>query len=135
MARKVVHLGDQLEASNNCRQRDIEALNLLEVMKDFSERAKPSRPEFTEPTRVSMPSVLLCLCVYNSVYMYMYIIQIGVSPFFTLQNNYYIHVHLYMCAYRCMYNVCSALLTIIIMDMYHERRFLHAVQIMENLNM
>ena len=48
----MVHLGDQLESSNNFRERDIEALNLLEIMKDFSEKSKPARPEFTEPPRV-----------------------------------------------------------------------------------
>ena len=53
MARKVVHLGDQLEASNNYRNRDMEAKDLMEIMTEFGSKAKPSRPEFTDPTRVS----------------------------------------------------------------------------------
>lgn len=53
VARKVVHLGDQLESSNSHRQRDIEAQRLMEIMTEFETKSKPSRPEFTDPTRVS----------------------------------------------------------------------------------
>lgn len=63
VARKVVHLGDQLESSNSHRQRDIEALRLMEIMKEFQTKAKPSCPEFTDPTRVRITmfsSALLC---------------------------------------------------------------------------
>ena len=49
----MVHLGDQLEASNNYRNRDIEAKDLMEIMTEFGSKAKPSRSEFTDPTRVS----------------------------------------------------------------------------------
>ena len=54
VARKVVHLGDQLESSNSHRQRDIEAQRLMEIMTEFETKSKPSRPEFTDPTRVSI---------------------------------------------------------------------------------
>ena len=53
VARKVVHLGDQLDASNNYRNRDMEAKDLMEIMTEFGTKAKLSRPEFTDPTRVS----------------------------------------------------------------------------------
>ena len=58
VARKVVHLGDQLEASNSHRNRDIEAKELMEMMKEFKEKIKISRPEFTDPTRVSSLSCM-----------------------------------------------------------------------------
>ena len=48
---KVVHLGDQLESSNNRRTRAMEAQNLMEHLAEF-ERPKPALPVFTDPGRV-----------------------------------------------------------------------------------
>lgn len=49
---KVVHLGDQLESSNNRRTRAMEAQNLIHHLKEF-EKPKPSLAVFTDPGRVS----------------------------------------------------------------------------------
>ncbi len=53
VATKVVHLGDQLESSNNRRQRDAEAQRLMKILGEFQHKAKPSLPVFTDPGRVS----------------------------------------------------------------------------------
>ena len=53
VATKVVHLGDQLESSNNRRVRAIEAQNLMKILAEFEHKAKPSLPVFTDPARVS----------------------------------------------------------------------------------
>ena len=52
MSTKVVHLGDQLESSNNRRTRAMEAQNLMEHLAEF-EKPKPLLPVFTDPGRVS----------------------------------------------------------------------------------
>jgi len=52
VATKVVHLGDQLESSNNRRVRAIEAQNLMKILAEFEHKAKPSLPVFTDPARV-----------------------------------------------------------------------------------
>ncbi len=59
MARKVVHLGDQLEASNSHRVRDMDAQRLMDILAEFKDKAKSSRPEFTDSTRVC---IALYLC-------------------------------------------------------------------------
>ena len=48
---KVVHLGDQLEASNNRRMRAVEAQDLMYHLKEF-EKPKPALEIFTDPGRV-----------------------------------------------------------------------------------
>ena len=48
---KVVHLGDQLEASNNRRMRAVEAQDLMYHLKQF-EKPKPALEIFTDPGRV-----------------------------------------------------------------------------------
>lgn len=53
VARKVVHLGDQLESSNVHRLRDIDAMRLMEILAEFQTKSKSNRPEFTDPSRVS----------------------------------------------------------------------------------
>lgn len=53
VARKVVHLGDQLEASNSHRSRDAEAERLMEIMMEFKLKSKSSQPEFTDPTKLT----------------------------------------------------------------------------------
>ena len=50
---KVVHLGDQLESSNNRRTRALEAQNLMHHLKEF-EKPRPSLAIFTDPGRVSV---------------------------------------------------------------------------------
>lgn len=47
---KVVHLGDQLEASNNRRMRAVEAQDLMYHLKQF-EKPKPALEIFTDPGR------------------------------------------------------------------------------------
>jgi hypothetical protein len=59
VARKVVHLGDQLESTNTHRQRDVDAQRLMEIMSDFHLKSKPSRPEFTDPTRLTEAADLI----------------------------------------------------------------------------
>ena len=52
VATKVVHLGDQLESSNNRRQRAIETQNLMKMLNEFKEKSKPSLVVFNDPGRV-----------------------------------------------------------------------------------
>ena len=62
VARKVVHLGDQLEASNSHRSRDAEAERLMEIMMEFKLKSKSSQPEFTDPTKVCDIISRDCVC-------------------------------------------------------------------------
>ena len=48
---KVVHLGDQLETSNNRKARAMEAQTLMHHLKEF-EKPRPQLPVFTDPGRV-----------------------------------------------------------------------------------
>ena len=48
---KVVHLGDQLESSNNRRTRAMEAQNLMQHLTEF-EKPKPALDVFTDPGKV-----------------------------------------------------------------------------------
>ena len=52
MATKVVHLGEQLESTNNRRVRGMEAQSLMHHLTEFQAKAKPSMPVFTDPARV-----------------------------------------------------------------------------------
>ena len=52
MATKVVHLGDQLEGSNNRRMRASEAIELLKYLEEFKTRHRPNLAVFTDPGRV-----------------------------------------------------------------------------------
>lgn len=58
VATKVVHLGDQLESSNNRRARDFEAETLMRYLAEFYAAPKPTSIVFTDPgqvgTRVGM---------------------------------------------------------------------------------
>ena len=56
VATKVVHLGDQLESSNNRRMRAIEAVELMKYLEEFKTRSRPNLPVFTDPGRVSLAS-------------------------------------------------------------------------------
>ena len=53
MATKVVHLGDQLEGSNNRRMRAVEAVELMKYLDEFKTRHRPNLVVFTDPGRVS----------------------------------------------------------------------------------
>lgn len=53
VATKVVHLGDQLETSNNRRLRAVEAQSLMKILGEFELKAKPPLPVFTDPARVN----------------------------------------------------------------------------------
>ena len=53
VATKVVHLGDQLETSNNRRLRAVEAQSLMKILGEFEHKAKPPLPVFTDPARVN----------------------------------------------------------------------------------
>ena len=52
MATKVVHLGEQLESTNNRRVRGMEAQSLMHHLTKFQDKAKLSMPVFTDPSRV-----------------------------------------------------------------------------------
>ena len=52
VATKVVHLGEQLESTNNRRVRGMEAQSLMHHLTEFQNKAKPSMPVFTDPSRV-----------------------------------------------------------------------------------
>ena len=52
MATKVVHLGDQLEGSNNRRMRAMEAIDLMKYLDEFKTKARPNLIVFTDPGRV-----------------------------------------------------------------------------------
>ena len=58
VATKVVHLGDQLESSNNRRMRAVEARELMKYLDEFRTRARPNISVFTDPGRVSVYNVL-----------------------------------------------------------------------------
>ena len=57
VATKVVHLGDQLESSNNRRMRAIEAQELMKILSEFERKTKPMLPVFTDPARVCSPII------------------------------------------------------------------------------
>ena len=66
MATKVVHLGEQLESTNNRRVRGMEAQSLMHHLSEFQAKAKPSMAIFTDPSRVRrniMYDMHLCLYV------------------------------------------------------------------------
>lgn len=67
MARKVVHLGDQLETLNIHRQRDIEAHRLMDILTEFKEKSKPSCPEFNDATKVRVGFHTGFLRVFNFI--------------------------------------------------------------------
>lgn len=48
---KVVHLGDQLESSNNRRMRSMEAQNLMKYLTEFEAKSKPLLPVFTDSSK------------------------------------------------------------------------------------
>ena len=52
VATKVVHLGDQLESSNNRRARDFEAEMLMQYLAEFYTTSKPTSRVFTDPGQV-----------------------------------------------------------------------------------
>ena len=52
VATKVVHLGDQLESSNNRRARDFEAETLMRYLAEFYAAPKPTSIVFTDPGQV-----------------------------------------------------------------------------------
>lgn len=52
VATKVVHLGEQLEGTNNRRVRGVEAQNLMHHLSEFQAKTKLSMPVFTDPARV-----------------------------------------------------------------------------------
>ena len=54
VATKVVHLGDQLESSNNRRARDFEAETLMRYLAEFYAAPKPTSFVFTDPGQVIM---------------------------------------------------------------------------------
>ena len=64
MATKVVHLGDQLEATNSRRDRAVEAQELIRYLAEFEENPKPNLPIFNDSSMV---------CTYICTYTYMYI--------------------------------------------------------------
>ena len=53
VATKVVHLGDQLESSNNRRARDFEAETLMRYLAEFHAGPKPVSHIFNDPGQVS----------------------------------------------------------------------------------
>ena len=52
VATKVVHLGDQLESSNNRRARDFEAETLMRYLAEFYAAPKPTSLVFNDPGQV-----------------------------------------------------------------------------------
>ena len=60
VATKVVHLGDQLEGSNNRRMRAVEAMELMKYLDEFKTRHNPNLVVFTDPGRVSQVYTGLC---------------------------------------------------------------------------
>lgn len=52
VATKVVHLGDQLESSNNRRARDFEAETLMRYLAEFYVGPKPTSIVFNDPGQV-----------------------------------------------------------------------------------
>ena len=54
VATKVVHLGDQLESSNNRCMRAVEARELMKYLDEFRTRIRPNIAVFTDPGRVSV---------------------------------------------------------------------------------
>ena len=54
VATKVVHLGDQLESSNNRRARDFEAETLMRYLAEFYATPKPTSIVFSDPGQVRM---------------------------------------------------------------------------------
>lgn len=68
VATKVVHLGEQLESTNNRRVRGMEAQSLMHHLTEFQAKAKPSMPVFTDPARVRT----LCLAFSAERLIYMY---------------------------------------------------------------
>ena len=69
VATKVVHLGDQLETSNNRRLRAVEAQSLMKILGEFEHKAKPPLPVFTDPARVKTLVFFDALRVYAHVLM------------------------------------------------------------------
>ena len=69
VATKVVHLGDQLETSNNRRLRGVEAQSLMKILGEFEHKAKPPLPVFTDPARVKTLVFFDALRVYAHVLM------------------------------------------------------------------
>ena len=68
MATKVVHLGEQLESTNNRRVRGMEAQSLMHHLTEFQAKAKPSMAIFSDPARVSTPHVLLFKLLVNTIW-------------------------------------------------------------------
>ena len=73
MATKVVHLGEQLESTNNRRERGVEAQSLMHHLSEFQVKAKPSMAIFTDPSRVTTcRDLILCAhaltCTVHVVY-------------------------------------------------------------------
>lgn len=61
VATKVVHLGDQLEGSNNRRMRAMEAIDLMKYLDEFKTRPRPSLAVFTDPGRVRGKHCYWCI--------------------------------------------------------------------------
>ena len=55
VATKVVHLGDQLESSNNRWVHDFEAETLMRYLAEFYAAPKPTSIVFTDPGQVKIP--------------------------------------------------------------------------------
>jgi len=64
VATKVVHLGDQLESSNNRRARDFEAETLMRYLAEFHAGPKPVSHIFSDPGQVMYICTCICACVY-----------------------------------------------------------------------
>lgn len=69
VARKVVHLGDQLESSNQHRLRDTDAQRLMEILSEFQLKSRSVRPEFTDPSRVGVASYVRGVVTYINYYL------------------------------------------------------------------
>ena len=63
----MVHLGDQLESSNNRRARDFEAETLMRYLAEFHAGPKPVSHIFNDPGQVST-FVVRCMCAHIHMY-------------------------------------------------------------------